>query len=497
MKHLGFSFLAGLASALGFAPLGMVPVTIVAFAFLIVAIEAAPTLRSALARGWWFGLGQFVVGLNWIATAFTYQAAMPPWLGWVAVVLLSFYLAIYPAAAAGLAWRWGRGSRLSLSLIFAAAWIVTEWLRGTMFTGFAWNPVGVILIDSFLVWPAPFIGTYALSGIVVLLAGLFLPLLTGAVWRLAFAIALIAGLTQLPPLWWRPDDPAALASRPAIRIVQPNIPQEERWDPELAARNFLKQPAMTGLPGREPRLIFWPESAIPYNLHTDVEAQRLIAEVIGPRDLLLAGGIEQATPPPGAEFAEYNSLFVLGPGARILARYDKAHLVPYGEYLPMRPLLSAIGLSRLAPGAGDIIAGPGPQTLDLPGIGRMGGQICYEIVFSGDVVDPANRPDFLFNPSNDAWFGAWGPPQHFAQGRLRALEEGIPIIRSTPTGISAIVDARGRIVASLPQHEAGVIDGRLPLATPPTLFARFGNILAFAFALLLIAAAIAVRRKTR
>jgi apolipoprotein N-acyltransferase len=497
MKYLGFAFLAGLVSALGFAPLGLGLATMAAFALLILLIESAPTKRSALARGWWFGVGQFVLGLNWIATAFTYQAAMPAWLGWVAVALLSFYLAIYPAAAAGLAWRWGRGSRVTSTLILAAAWIVTEWLRGTMFTGFAWNPVGVVLIDSPLVLPAPLIGTYALSGIVVLVSGLILPILLLRGSRFIAGIVLLAALSQVPAFWWQPADPAALAGQPAIRIVQPNIPQEERWDPDVAASNFMKQPAMTGPAAREKRLVFWPESAIPYNLDTDAEARRAIASVIGPRDLLLAGGIAQARPPPGVQFAEYNSLFVLGPGARILARYDKAHLVPYGEYLPMRPLLSAIGLSRLAPGAGDILAGPGPRTLDLPGFGRMAGQICYEIVFSGEVVDRANRPDFLFNPSNDAWFGAWGPPQHFAQGRLRALEEGIPLIRSTPTGISAIVDAHGRIVARLPQHEAGAIDGRLPLPLPPTLFARFGNILSFAFALLLIAAAIAVRRKTR
>jgi apolipoprotein N-acyltransferase len=497
MKLLGLSFLAGMASALGFAPLGMWLATLAAFAALILLIETAPTVRSALARGWWFGVGQFVLGLNWIATAFTYQAAMPAWLGWVAVVLLSFYLAIYPAAAAGLAWRWGKGSRVTLTLILAAAWIVTEWLRGTLFTGFAWNPVGVVLIDSPLVLPAPLIGTYALSGIVLLLSGLILPVLLLRGWRFLAGIVLLAALSQVPAFWWRPADQAALAARPAIRIVQPNIPQEERWDPEVQARNFLKLPAMTGPAGPGPRLIFWPEAAIPYNLHTDAEARRIIAAVIGPNDLLLAGGIEQATPPPGAQFAEYNSLFALGPGARILARYDKAHLVPYGEYLPMRPLLSALGLSRLAPGAGDILAGPGPRTLDLPGLGRMGGQICYEIVFSGEVVDRANRPDFLFNPSNDAWFGAWGPPQHFAQARLRALEEGMPIVRATPTGVSALIDGHGRIVASLPQHEAGVIDARLPPPLPPTLFARFGNVLPFAFALLLIAAAIAVRRKTR
>jgi apolipoprotein N-acyltransferase len=495
MKFLGLSFLAGLVSALGFAPLGLGLATLAAFAALILLVEKAPTLRSALARGWWFGVGQFVLGLNWIATAFTYQAAMPAWLGWIAVVLLSFYLAIYPAAAAGLAWRWGRGSRVTLTLILAAAWIVTEWLRGTMFTGFAWNPVGVVLIDSPLVLPAPLIGTYALSGIVVLVAGLILPILLLRGWRFLAGLVLLAAFSQVPAFWWQPADPAALAGQPAIRIVQPNIPQEDRWDPVKDELNFFKILRMTGAPDGTPRLIFWPETAIPYNLH-EGDAPRQVARAIGPRDLLLTGGIEPAAPVENMP-AEYNSLYVLGPGARILARYDKAHLVPYGEYLPMRPLLSAIGLSRLAPGAGDILAGPGPRTLDLPGFGRMAGQICYEIVFSGEVVDRANRPDFLFNPSNDAWFGAWGPPQHFAQGRLRALEEGIPLIRSTPTGISAIVDAHGRIAARLPQHEAGVIDGRLPLPLPPTLFARFGNMLSFAFALLLIAAAIAVRRKTR
>jgi apolipoprotein N-acyltransferase len=496
MKFLGLSFLAGLVSALGFAPLGLWPLTLAAFAILVWLIETAPTLRAALGRGWWFGVGQFVLGLNWIATAFTYQAAMPAWLGWIAVVLLSFYLAIYPAAAAGLAWRWGRQRKAALVLILAAAWIVTEWLRGTMFTGFAWNPVGVALLPTAAAWVATGIGTYGLSAVAVLLGGA-LRLAAGglaekkAAALLAVAVAAAAGLARIAA----PALPET--SGPAIRIVQPNIPQQERWDPQLEARNFLKLPRMTGPPGRGSRLVFWPEAAIPYNLHTDAEARRVIAAVIGPGDLLLTGGIEPVAPPPGAEAAEYNSLFLLGPGARVLARYDKAHLVPYGEYLPMRPLLSAIGLSRLAPGAGDILAGPGPRTLDLPGIGRMGGQICYEIVFSGEVVDRANRPDFIFNPSNDAWFGAWGPPQHFAQGRLRALEEGLPLIRATPTGISAVVDAHGRILASLPQHEAGVIDSRLPPAGAPTLFARFGNPLAFAFALLLVAAAIAVRRKTR
>ena len=178
-------------------------------------------------------------------------------------------------------------------------------------------------------------------------------------------------------------------------------------------------------------------------------------------------------------------------------RYDKAHLVPYGEYLPMRPILSAIGLSRLAPGDIDFWPGPGPHTLDLGRFGKAGLQVCYEIIFSGQVVDAKHRPDFIFNPSNDAWFGGWGPPQHLAQARLRAIEEGLPVIRSTPTGISAVIDADGRILDSIPMHQAGRIDTVVPPAHAPTLFARYGNNLPVGFALLLLAAAIAFRRRGR
>jgi apolipoprotein N-acyltransferase len=496
MKFLGLSFLAGLVSATGFAPLGFWPATILAFTGLLLLIETAPHMRSALARGWWFGMGQFVLGLNWIATAFTYQAAMPAWLGWVAVVVLSFYLAVYPAAAIGLAWRWGRPHKAMLVLILAAGWIVTEYLRGTMFTGFAWNPVGVTLIDTWAKWPARLIGTYGLSGLVILWAGLVWWAIRHRNRAMGLAILLLPMLLADLRLTGVAATPESDPARPAIRIVQPNIRQEDRQDSAQEENNFFKLLRLTGRPDGSPRLILWPEAAVPYDLHSG-EAPRFIARVIGPRDLLLAGGVEIAEPPPGVEAAEYNSLYLLGPGARILGRYDKAHLVPYGEYLPMRPFLTMLGISRLVPGAGDILSGPGPQTLDLPGFGRMGAQICYEIVFSGQVVDRANRPDFLVNPSNDAWFGAFGPPQHFAQARLRALEEGLPIIRATPTGITAVIDGQGRIVERLPQYEEGVIDTRLPAAAAATPFALLGNLLPLAFALLLVAAAIAVRRKTR
>jgi apolipoprotein N-acyltransferase len=497
MKSLGLAFAAGVAGALGFAPLGLWPLMILALAALLWLIETAPSLRSALARGWWFGFGQFVLGLNWIATAFTYQAAMPAWLGWLAVVLLSLYLAVFPAAAAGLAWRWGRQDKVALTLIFAAAWIVTEWLRATLFTGFAWNPVAVIWTNLLgVAGLSRWIGTYGLSGVAILAGGLVY-LLSAQRWKpaLVFAVPILLASVLFYPI--RLTEPADQRPLPLVHIVQPNIGQQNKWDPGYEAINFRRLADLTGRPGPEPRLILWPEAATPDYLSIDPDARGRLASLIGPNDLLLLGGVEPIFAPDGHGIAAYNSLYVLSPQALILGRYDKAHLVPYGEYLPMRPLLSAIGLSRLAPGDLDFRGGPGPRTLDLPGFGHAGVQVCYEMIFSGQVVDRAHRPDFIFNPSNDAWFGAWGPPQHFAQARLRAIEEGLPVIRATPTGISAVIGVDGIVEQSLALGAAGAIDTRLPRAAPPTLFARYGNILPFLFALLLAVAAIAVRRKAR
>ncbi len=505
MKQIGLAFLAGLAGAFGFEPVGHWPLTILALAGLLLLVERAPSLRAALARGWWFGLGHFILGLNWIATAFTYQAAMPAWLGWVAVVLLSLYLAIYPAVAAGLAWRHGRGHPTVYVLLFAAAWIVTEWLRATLFTGFAWNPVGVALLPSGLSWLAPWLGTYGLSGVATLIAGAMLMAMREQAAKAAAAL-IVAIFGSTAAAWaFAPGAPAGAG--PALRIVQPNIGQEQKWSPEFARRNMARLSRLSGAGERRPLLLIWPEAAVTEPLEDQrrlLDYQREVAvtraqldALLGPGDLLLTGGITVRSRDGMLASSATNSVFALDGSAAILARYDKAHLVPYGEYLPMRPLLSAIGLSRLAPGDLDFDAGPGPRTLDLPGLGPVGFQLCYEMIFSGEVVDRARRPAFIFNPSNDAWFGAWGPPQHLAQARMRALEEGLPVVRATPTGISAVVDAQGRLLHAIPLGRMGVIDARLPLPAAPTLFARAGNRLAFGFALLLVAAAVAIRRKAR
>lgn len=487
------AFLAGLASAIGFAPLGLWPITLISMAALLYLVHTAPGVRAGMARGYWFGVGHFTLGLNWIAGSFAYQSAMPAWLGWVAVVALSLYLAVFPALAMA-ASRAGaaQSGPAGFALIAAAAWIFAEWARATLFTGFAWNPLSVVLVDQ--AQASRLIGTYGSSGLVVLLAaGLWLGLCRqnrAALGVVAVPLALtLAGHLSAP---------APVPKRPiTLHIVQPNIGQQDKHDPEFDAINFRKLAEQTGLSGANPRLILWPEAAVPDYLEEDAVARLRLASLLGPKDLLLTGGVALHYTPRGTLAGARNSVFALAPNGQILGRYDKAHLVPYGEYLPMRPVLSAIGLSRLVPGDVDFWPGPGPATLTLPGFGRVGLQICYEMIFSGHVVDAQARPEFLFNPSNDAWFGKWGPPQHLAQARLRALEEGLPIVRSTPTGISAVINADGALIAALPAQQAGAITAALPAARAPTLFARFGNVLALGFALLLAALAIATRRALR
>ncbi len=496
------AFVAGAASAFAFQPVGWWPLMIIAIAALCELVARAGSLRQSLAIGWGFGLGQFVIGLNWIATAFTYQAAMPAWLGWVAVVLLSLYLAIYPAMAAGLAWRFGEKNRLALVLALAGGWAITEWLRATMFTGFAWNPIGVILADTPALHSIGWIGTYGLS-MLVIGAG-------GGLWlayrrhlRPAAAITAVVAIACFTPS-------AELASQETprpIRVVQPNIGQDVKWDEDSKALALLKLNRLTTIRAARDELIFWPEAAVTSPLSDNrppaaplvVDERQAATRAITGRDLLVTGGLALRSSDGMQADAATNSVFVLAPGGRFVGRYDKAHLVPYGEYLPLRPLLSLVGLSRLAPGSVDFQPGPGPGSLALPeGWGTVGFQLCYEIIFSGEVVSRDNRPDFIFNPSNDAWFGAWGPPQHLAQARLRAAEEGIPVIRSTPTGISAIVDAHGRIIDSIPWRKAGVIWSHLPSpAAGLTPFARLGNIIPLALGFLLLIAAIALDRRRR
>ncbi len=557
------ALIAGAISATGFEPWGLWPLTLAGLALLIHLVGQADSGRRALMLGWLFGVGHFTISNNWIAVAFNFQAAMPIWLGYIAVATLALYLAVYPALAAWGAWwvarlvnppRNGEGDhathgggapaetpdfsasappppsvvplpvpgRISSPLIVALAgfWIITEWLRSWVFTGYVWNPLAVIAAGGgWLAKPSAYVGTYGMSGIIILAIGLTI-LFVRHVWHelqkkpLTHArIAFVVGYFVLPevialaalPYFITPSSPAKGGT--TVTVAQPNISQADKYALGYDAINFAKL-AMNSrpLPEQGPRLLLWPEAALPDYLEdgypyryyqgqpgeSAVGARERVARLLGDGDVLITGA-NRLVIEKGQLVAARNSISAVDANARLLGHYDKAHLVPYGEYLPLPWLLRPVGIARLVPGNLDFWPGPGPQTMTVSVGGnqvRVGLQICYEIIFSGQVVDRENRPDFIFNPSNDAWFGTIGPPQHLAQARLRAIEEGLPVVRATPTGISAVIDADGHIVESLPLGTSGRIDARVPAAKAPTLFARYGNILPVGFALLLIAFAL-------
>lgn len=512
------SLILGAVAATGFAPLHLFPVTLACFAAWLWIVHDSPDLRATLWRGWLFGLAHFTIGNNWIARAFTLQDAMPAWLGYPAVSILAAYLAIYSMLAAGLMWRLaspranGDGTTPvggSFVLVAGAVWIVTEWLRGTMLTGYPWNPLASIWLPLIgVARSAGLIGTYALGGLSVVLAGALLLLVTQRRWKLAAPVLGVTLVFALNGIELAQTPAAITANAPRIRVIQPNLDQEERPREDYAEANLAAIARHMGTPGPAPRLIVWPEGALRlfvedgyppeyYWRGQPAVVRARIAAMLGPRDIVLAGGNGLQFDDRGKLSAVSNSVVAIDANARLLGRYDKAHLVPWGEYLPARPIMSAIGLSRLVPGDVDIRPGPGPSGLNLPGFGLVGMQICYEIIFSGETVSRAQRPRFIFNPSNDSWYGLWGPVEHLAMARLRAIEEGLPIIRATPTGVSAIIDADGSVLASIPADRDGAIELPIPQPHPPTIFAKMGNWMAALVAAALLALAVAIRQRAR
>lgn len=508
------SLLLGLVAACSYPPLHAWWIALPALGLFVLHLHAAPTLRAVAWRGWLFGWAHLTLANNWIATAFTYQAKMPVALGWAAVPMLCLYLAVYPMLAAVAAHLLAKRSRpMGFATVLAATWIVTEWLRSWVFTGYPWPPLGLSLLGDWdragVAILLPWLGTYALSGSAVLLAGTFAWFVGSGrfLWAAGLAALLSVGMLLPSGKVTTQDEGTHLT------LVQPLIPQEEMNDGSKFEEQFARTAELTAENRDKSRLVLWPESAIPdyiedgyperyYRRMTaggDPEfARGRIAGAIGPDSTLLLGVVNLDIGPredgsTGAVTARNSVLAIDGAGT-ITDHYAKAHLVPYGEYLPMEWLLEPLGLARLTAGGIPYDPGPGPQTLDLGEHGKAGVQICYEIVFSGQVVDRDNRPDYIFNPSNDGWFGAWGPPQHLAQARMRALEEGLPVLRSTTTGISAVIDANGVVQDHVATGKAGKIEGIVPAAKPPTMFARFGNGLPLAWAVLLALAGLGLPR---
>ncbi|WP_285712514.1 apolipoprotein N-acyltransferase [Erythrobacter oryzae] len=506
----------GLITACAYPPLHLWPLGLAALAGFVWLIYSAENWKQVAARGWLFGWAHLTLANNWIATAFTHQAKMPEVLGWAAVPLLCLYLAVYPMLAALAAHLLARKRPVwTFELVLAGAWIVTEWLRGWVFTGYPWPPLGLMLVGEWNALGAtavlPLMGTYAFSGLTIILGSGLVRTIRQRGWLKNVATGLIFVALMHVPF------PSKTVSTLRYTLVQPYIPQSEINDASKFEEQFERLARLTGKGTAEPRIVLWPESGVPDYLEDGYPeryyyamtangdpdyARRRIGRVIGPQAMLLTGvvNLNIGTLPdgpnkgrPGAVSAR-NSVMALDGSGRIRGGYDKAHLVPYGEYLPMRPILEPLGLSRLVAGSIDYLPGPGPRTLDLGPYGKAGVMICYEIVFSGHVASRANRPDYIFNPSNDGWFGTWGPPQHLAQARMRAIEEGLPVLRSTTTGISAVIDANGVVREHIGMGKADKLDGFVPKAKPPTLFAQWGHALTLAWAAVFLALGLALPR---
>ncbi|MGQ0563670.1 MAG: apolipoprotein N-acyltransferase [Gemmobacter sp.] len=459
------SAVAGLLAASGQAPLGLWWLALAGFALLAATVAAAPGAREGGMRAFWGGAAHFVLSLSWIVEPFLVDAPRHGWMAPFALLFMSFGLALFWAAAGALAHR-GR----PVTLAFAVALAATEYLRGHILTGFPWAVPGQIWTDTPVAMGAAVIGADGLTLLTLLIAG-------------CAAAGRIGGLQVAVILWglsWGAGQGRLGSEEPpdravTLRLVQPNTPQDIKWDADIARSLFDTLLAMTAAPGTGPRpdLVIWPETSVPYLLDT---APRAVAEVgAAGGGVPVAVGIQRSD---GA-LRYFNSLAVIDPGGQVAALYDKHHLVPFGEYMPFGDTLRDwFGITGLAAAEGfGYSAGPGPRVIDLgPTLGRVLPLICYEAVFPGIPRAVPERPEWMLQVTNDAWFGTLsGPYQHLAQARLRAIEMGLPLIRVANTGVSAVIDAKGRIRASMALGTAGVLDHALPAALAPTPFARWGD----------------------
>jgi apolipoprotein N-acyltransferase len=476
------AFVAGALSALGFAPFGLFPFLLLGFAALVLLLDGARSTAKAAWIGWAFGFGQFLIGLHWIGYAFLVDAAEHAWQIPFVAVLFPGGLALFFAAAAALAHRFWRDGA-SRIFVLTASLSLTEWLRGNILTGFPWNLAGYGWGASLGVMQSTALfGIYGLSLLTVLFGA---SLAEGARGRWSLPLA----MTALFALFFLGGEIRLFANKTEevadvrLRIVQPNIAQADKYKPELIEQNWNRLLELSNAPAkRTPTHIIWPESAPPFALTRSAYALDQIAVLTGQDRVLMTGALRVLRDADGTRHY-YNSFHVFGHGGRLVSTYDKFHLVPFGEYLPLEAAMTQLGLKKIVGIAGSFSTGDGPHTVDVPGAPQAGPLICYEILFPGEVVAD-QRPRWLVNVTDDSWFGPWaGPLQHLLVAQTRAIEEGLPVVRAANTGISAVIDPFGRVRARLDLNRTGVIDSALPAAIEPTSYARVGQ-LSFLFLLL-------------
>jgi len=468
-----FAFLLGVLLSRTFAPANFFPLLFIAIPLMIALIDRSRNSVQAFAYGWWAGFGLFAVGLNWIGYSFTQQQAVPVILAPIAILGLSALLSLYVAIIFVICRKlWCAG--WFRVLLFAAVWTLFEVARGMWFTGFPWHLVGGAWAEWLPVAQSSYyISVYGLTFLTVLAAGSFVMLLDGGAWQrtlllpalavLAFFVLSVAGYLRLEA------GQTHYHLGISMRLVQANVKQSEKWLSYLIEDHFDKHMSLSRAAdpdgkAKGVRLLIWPETAVQtesFDRDGSIHRWRM-SKLLEYGSFAITGAPRYVRTEDGYDY--YNSLFALNSSADLYARYDKVHLVPFGEYLPYENLLKKLGLSQLTGGSA-WTAGRRRQTVALPGTPGFSPLVCYEAVFPGEVIDLRDRPEWILNITNDAWFGATeGPYQHLALARMRAVEEGLPLVRAASTGVSAVIDGYGRTLSSMPVGREGIMDSPLPKA---------------------------------
>lgn len=488
-QRAAIAFVAGAVSALALAPVDLWPVLFVTFPILTWLIDGAAAGRwggilAAAATGWWFGFGYFLAGLYWVGYAFLVDADTFGWLLPIAVTSLPAGLALFTAFGTALARAiWTRGPTRILAL--AVGLTIAEWLRGHILSGFPWNTIGYALTGPLaLAQSASLVGLWGLTFLAIVIFASpatladdrtdtkrpWLPLTAGV------GILCVMGIYGAVRLG---ATPTSFVDGVRLRLMQPNVPQDEKFnysakqrimDHYVALSDRASGPQSTGV--HDVTHLIWPESAFPFFLTREAEALAQIAELLPQGAVLITGAVRPAETTEQA----YNSVYVIDHDGSILSVYDKVHLVPFGEYLPLQKFMERMGLMQLTKVVGGFRSGDRHRAFSIPGAPRFLPLVCYEIIFPGEAVPRGERPAWVLNLTNDGWFGiSSGPYQHFRQARVRMIEQGLPLVRAANTGISAVVDPLGRIINALPLGAEGILDSPLPQPIEPTVYVRAGD----------------------
>jgi len=515
------AFLAGAASILAFAPFHISPILFFTLPFLLWLTDPAPLLfskgspdrlkdsaiamrpvfslqcaRRGFAVGWWFGFGFHFAGLYWIGGAFLVQHEVFAWLMPFAITLMPACLALFwGAAIAALACF--AGPAFARILVLIVALTAAEWLRGNIFTGFPWNILGYSLAYPLVfLQTAGVVGIYGMTFVSVAVFSTPLPVILETIRcrRLNAAIRPVLACVVFPIITMfiygvyviiqpTPDEIANVK----VRLVQPSINQRDKFDPEKRFEIFKRHLELSSRGPQDFKAaengithIIWPEAALAFLALRSPDVMNTLADTLPDNTTLIAGTLrlEGQLGRNPSKYRVFNSAMVVSGDGRVSNVYDKVHLVPFGEYLPFQDWLEAIGLEQLTRVRGGFAAGAQQRKmLHIPGLGDVRILICYEVIFPEEVIPSSRRPDILINLTNDAWYGrSTGPFQHFHQSVVRAVEQGLPLIRVGNNGISGVIDPYGRVLGKLDLDATDALDSRVPRALKPTIYSRFGDL---------------------